>query len=162
MPYTRLDRSTQADIESLLYAEWKPVPIAGFLKNRPHFTSVYRMDRNLQTYGQRYCPYQSKPGPRSKITTAAKESLFYYPDNFPWTYQQEMVIFLDEEWSIETSQPTASRLLAEWLLSKKQGQRVNERQNEALKAAWQAEMKTDITAEMLVLVDESLFKEQSC
>ena len=111
-------------------------------------------------YGEIYRPYQSTPGPRRKITRAAKESLLFYFDNFPWLYQCELVVFLQEEWDIKVSQPTVSRLLAEWRISKKQGQRVGP-QNECLRLAWQADMKTLFTAEMLVFIDESLFKEQT-
>ena len=72
-----------------------------------------------------------------------------------------MVLFLDEEWDIETSQPSVSRMLKEYNFSHKQGTRSSDRQNEALKDAWQAKMKTDFIAEQLIFIDEKLLKEQT-
>ena len=161
MPYTRLDLSTQSDIEALNHADWRPDAIAQHLVNRPGIASVYRMRNNLAMYGSRYCPYQSKPGPRRSITTAARLSLLAYLEDKPWILQSEMVMFLEEEWGIETSQPSVSRMLKEHGISHKQGHRGSNEQNEALKDAWQAEMKTDFTAEMLIFLDECLFKEQT-
>ena len=161
MPYTRLDLSTQSSIEALTHADWRPGAIAQRLVDRPALASVYRMRSNLAMYNRRYCPYQSKPGPRRQITTAAKLSLLAYIDDKPWILQCEMVMFLDEEWGIEVSQPSVSRLLKENRISHKQGTRSSDRQNEALKDAWQAEMKTDFTAEQLIFIDETLLKEQT-
>ena len=111
MPHLRLDLDTQSSIKALTRADWKPRAITQKLVNRPYLASIYRIRNNLAMYNSRYCPYQSKPGPRKVITTAAALSLIAYIDDKPWVLQVEMVMFLDEEWGIKTSQPLVSRML---------------------------------------------------
>ena len=139
-------------------ANGQPTAIANTLPRRPCVNTIRKIDRNLKAYGQLYPPSQSRSSPRHKITRAAKEGMLFYLDTFPWTYQCELVIFLDEEWDIQVHRSTVSRLLKEWRLSRKQGQRIGP-QNDFLRGAWQADKKTCFTADMLVFIDESLFKE---
>ena len=39
----------------------------------------------------------------------------------PWSYQDELAIFLEEEWGITVSQPTICRILKEARISRKKG-----------------------------------------
>jgi transposase len=71
-----------------------------------------------------------------------------------------MVLFLAEEWGVKTSQPAVARLLKRVRIRNKKGQRVGHTQSQPLRVAWQAQMQ-DITAEQLVFIDESLFKQQT-
>lgn len=71
-----------------------------------------------------------------------------------------MAAFLLEEWDIQVSQSTISRLLKNHRVSRKKGQRLGEGQSQPLRTAWQADM-LDLKAEQLVFVDESLFKLQT-
>jgi hypothetical protein len=72
-----------------------------------------------------------------------------------------MSIFLEEEWGLfGISQSTISRLLKEHRISNKKGQKVGHTQSQALRIAWQAQMQ-DITAEQMVFLDESIFKQQT-
>ena len=43
-----------------------------------------------------------------RIHSAAVESLLEYKKQNPWVYQDEMVIFLEEEWGISVDQSTVS------------------------------------------------------
>lgn len=79
------------------------------------------MRNNLAMYGSRYYPYQSKPGLRRSITKAARLSLLAYLEDKARDLQSKMVMFLEEEWVIETSQPSVSRMLKEYSISYKQG-----------------------------------------
>jgi hypothetical protein len=71
-----------------------------------------------------------------------------------------MVLFLEEEWDIKVNQNTVSRLLKRNRLRNKRGQRIGHTQSQALHIAWQAQMH-DISAEQMVFIDESLFKQQT-
>jgi hypothetical protein len=71
-----------------------------------------------------------------------------------------MVMFLEEEWDIRVNQSTVSRLLKRNKLRNKKGQRIGHTQSQALRVAWQAQMH-DISAEQMVFIDESLFKQQT-
>lgn len=46
-----------------------------------------------------------------RLHSAAVESLLEYQKQNPWVYQDEMAMFLDEEWGIKVNQSTISRLL---------------------------------------------------
>ena len=69
-------------------------------------------------------------------------------------------MFLEEEWNIRVNQSTVSRLLKRNKLRNKKGQRIGHTQSQALRVAWQAQMH-DISAEQMVFIDESLFKQQT-
>ena len=69
-------------------------------------------------------------------------------------------MFLEEEWDIRVNRSTVSRLLQRNKLRNKKGQRIGHTQSQALRVAWQAQMH-DISAEQMVFIDESLFKQQT-
>jgi arginine repressor len=69
-------------------------------------------------------------------------------------------MFLEEEWDIRVNQSTVSRLLKRNKLRKKKGQRIGHTPSQALRVAWQAQM-MDISAEQMVFIDESLFRQQT-
>jgi hypothetical protein len=71
-----------------------------------------------------------------------------------------MAIFLEEEWGIAVTQSTISRLLKKHCISNQRGQRVGYTQSQSLRTAWQAFMQ-DVTAEQLVFLDKSIFKQQT-
>ena len=71
-----------------------------------------------------------------------------------------MVLFLVEEWGIQASQSAVVWLLKRARIGNKRGQRVGHTQSQPLRVAWQAQMQ-DLTAEQLVFIDESLFKQQT-
>jgi len=71
-----------------------------------------------------------------------------------------MVLFMEEEWNIRVNRSTVSWLLQRNKLRNKKGQRIGHTQSQALCVAWQAQMH-DISAEQMVFIDESLFKQQT-
>ena len=71
-----------------------------------------------------------------------------------------MVLFLEKEWDIRVNQSTVSQLLQRNKLRNKKGQRIGHTQSQALCVAWQAQMH-DISAEQIVFINESLFKQQT-
>lgn len=70
-----------------------------------------------------------------------------------------MAIFLEER-GIAVNQSTISRLLKKHRISNKKGQRVGHIQSQSLRTVWQSFM-LDGTAEQLVFLDESIFKQQT-
>jgi transposase len=71
-----------------------------------------------------------------------------------------MVLLLEEEWGIKVSQSTVSRLIQRDKIQNKKGQRIGHTQSQPLRIAWQAQMR-DISAEQMVFINESLFKQQT-
>ena len=69
-------------------------------------------------------------------------------------------MFLEEEWDIKVNQSTVSWLLKRNKFRNKKGQRIEYTQSQALQVAQQAQMH-DISAEQMVFIDESLFKQQT-
>ena len=55
----------------------------------------------------------TRTGPNRKLHPAALESLQAYLRQYPFTYQDELKVFLDEEWGIQVSKPTICRRMKE-------------------------------------------------
>ena len=89
-------------------------------------------------YGQIEAPRPCPPGPNRKIHMAALESMLAYLKQNPCTYQDELRVFLKEEWGIEVSQTTISKRLKEMNQSRKQVQRIGP-QDPELRLIYQAE-----------------------
>jgi transposase len=154
------DTVTKTKAIELLRSHWRPDAIA--LKLRIPERTVYEWERKLLTYGDLDRPehLRLRTGRRHRLHTAAKEGLLEYIKQYPWVYQDEMAIYLEEEWGIQVHRSTISRFLKEHHISNKRGQRVGHTQSQPLRTAWQAIMH-DITAEQMVFIDESIFKEQT-
>ena len=102
----------------------------------------------------------TRTGPNRKLHPAALESLQAYLRQYPFTYQDELKVFLNEEWGIQVSKPTICRRLKELDISRQTGQRVGP-QSQILRDDWQASI-VRMRAEQLVFLDECNFKQQSC
>ena len=142
----------------LLESHWRPDAVA---KNvHVSVATAYRWERNIAIYGdtvlpRRYC-HQGRP---RSLSPAALEALLEYLRQKPWLYQDEMARFLREEWDIDVHKSTISRALKKAKISRKRAQRIGP-QSEQLRVAWQA-FASEVTAEQLVFIDESLFKLQT-
>ncbi len=154
------DTVTKNKATELLRSHWRPDAVA--TKLHIHDRTVYRWVNTLQIHGSLNRPPHLclRTGRRRRIHTAAVESLLEYIKQNPWVYQDEMVIFLEEEWGIQVHQSTVCRLLKKHNISNQRGQRLGHTQSQSLRTAWQSLM-LDITAEQMVFIDESIFKEQT-
>ena len=150
--------------QHLLHSHWRPSAVASELRSdgiRCGTSTVYRWEQRLQMYRTIGPLPQAQPaGPPFRVTKAAKEALLEYQRRRPWAYQDELAMFLEEEWGINVSQPRICRLLKRSGISRKKGQRVGNMQNSELLDDWQTFM-LDIHAEQLVFLDESIFKQQT-
>lgn len=155
----RLDTHSKFKALTLLESHWRPPAIAAKLGCSDQ--AVYDIEAKIQRYGVPSLPGLRRNGPRRRITPAAKESLLTHLNRHPYLFQDELAMWLQEEWDILVSRQTVNRLLKEEKLSRKKGQRIGP-QSEVLRKAWQADMATNFVAEQLVFLDESLFKEQTC
>ena len=144
--------------EHLICAHWKPKAIARDIHCSTRAVEKWR--KRLQMYHTIDPPYTLPLGRPRRIIIAAKEAVLEYLRQRPWSYQDELAIFLEEEWRIRVSQPTISRLLKVNKISLKKGQRIGQNQSLMLRNSWQAFMH-EVTAEQLVFLDESIFKEQT-
>ncbi len=152
----QLAPALRSKILRLLLLHWRPDVIAEEV--HCHFTTVYRIQKNLFIYGSSFRPqFRSKDAPR-KIFPVAEDSLITYLEQQPWAMQKEMVWFLWEEWGIHVHRSTIFRILKKRHWSNKKGQRVSIRQNDELRLNWVADL-LQLTAEQLVFVDETLFNE---
>lgn len=158
MGFRNIDTTTKSKAIELSRSHWKPSAIAE--KSHCHIRTAYRWEQRLHMYGTPNLPKVLKTGRPRRLHKAARDSLIEYLQQHPWSYQDELSMFLEEEWSLTVSQPTISRLLKEHRISQKKGQRVGHTQSRQLRVAWQASM-LDFTAEQLIFVDESIFKQQT-
>ena len=159
-----LGTAAKAKAEHLLHSHWRPAAIASELRSDGvacTARSVYTWSQRLQMYRTMGPLLQAQPAGRPRrVSKAAKKALLEYQRRRPWAYQDELAIFLEEEWGISVSQPTIYRLLKESRISRKKGQRIGNTQNLELREDWQAFM-LDVLAEQLVFLDESIFKQQT-
>ena len=150
--------AVRVNAEHLLCSHWKAKAIAKDI--RCSKTAVYALRKRLQVYHTTDPPYTLPLGQPRRIITAAKEAVLKYLRQRPWSYQDELAMYLEEEWRIRVSQPTICRLLKENRISLKKRLRIEQNQSLMLRNSWQAFMH-EITAEQLVFLDESIFKEQT-
>ena len=116
----------------------------------------------MAMYSTLNAPYRLPIGRPKALHSAAVESLLLCHRRYPYLYHDELIHFMDEEWWIRISQPTVSRVLRHNRISRKKGQIIGDAQSQLLRNSYQAEMAMNFVAEQLVVIDESLFKEQSC
>jgi transposase len=105
------DTVTKNKATQLIQSHWRPEAIT---KKGFHCPStLYRWEIRVQMYGAIDRPvYLRLPlGRPRRIHTAAIEGLLEYQKQNPWVYQDEMAMFLEEEWGISVNQSTISRVL---------------------------------------------------
>jgi transposase len=158
MVYHRIDTNTKSKAVALLQSHWRPDAIA--TKSHCHLSTAYRWEKRLQTFGAPNPPGRLRTGRHRKITTAARNSLLEYQRRHPWAFQDELALFLEEEWEVTVDKSTICRLLKREGISKKKGELIGP-QSQPLRTQWQAQMQ-NVTADQLVFCDESIFKDQSC
>jgi transposase len=170
------DTVTRNKAKGLLESHWRPQEVAsklyisqstayGWEQRMQMFNGQIDRPEHLQMVspsllGGYFTNLSKKAGRPRPIHAAAEQSLLEYIARCPWIYQDEMVLFLEEEWDIRVNRSTVSRLLQRNKLRNKKGQRIGHTQSQALRVAWQAQMH-DISAEQMVFIDESLFKQQT-
>lgn len=157
MVYRRIDTATKTKAVALTACHWKPEAIAE--KSHCSLSTAYRWEQRLQTFGAPNLPRHGRNGAPRKIPTAARKSLLEYHCRHPYLYQDELALFMEEEWDITVHRSTISRLLKQARISHKKGELIGPR-SQTLRNEWQARMQ-DVTAEQLVFIDESIFKAQS-
>lgn len=121
MSKLRLSKSAVDEMALLLATDVEPREIAH--RFRCHAATVYRIQQNVDTFGEARPAPQTKMGRPRKITPAALEGLLdWLLDNGSekkLSYLDEMVAFLDEEYDIEVSKSTVCRTLAKEKITQK-------------------------------------------
>ena len=158
MPPFRKDASVHRRSHLLFEAGWRPEAVAS--DAHTHRSTAFRWERNLGVYGQTTVPrHLRSPGPKRSLSPVALDALLEYQRQKPWLFQNELARYLEEEWEICVTRSTICRALKEANISRKRGQRVGP-QSDELRVAWQA-FASQVKAEQLVFIDESLFKLQT-
>ncbi len=121
MSKLRLSKANADEMALLLTTDVEPREIAH--RFRCHCSTVYRIQQNIDTFGEaRPAPVAQLGRPR-KITPEALEGLLdWLLDNSSdskLAYLDEMAAFLDEEYDIEVSKSTVSRALAKEKITQK-------------------------------------------
>lgn len=75
-------------------------------------------------YGTPENPYRHHPGRPRKLHRAAIKRLLRYQLENPWAYQDELAMYLEEEWDMSICQKTISNTLKREGISRKKGERV--------------------------------------
>ena len=99
----RLSDTKRVRATHMLYSHWKPSAVASRLYCSAR--TIERWDQNIQIYGQIDPPNKLPTGRPRRITPAVKDSLLEYQARYPWAYQDEIAIFLEEEWFTANDQP---------------------------------------------------------
>jgi len=158
MGYRRIDTVTKSKAVELLRSRWRPDAVA----DRSHVCrqTGYNWQKRLEMYETPHLPpgYTRRAGRSHQISTAAKESLLEYQRRHSYVYQDELALFLEEEWEIYVHKSTVCRLLRKERITRKQSELIGPR-SQPLRTKWQAKM-LDVTAEQLIFCDESIFKAQ--
>lgn len=158
MPPFRKDPSVRRRAQLLLESHWRPDAVAQDAHSST--STAYRWERNLAIYGHTTIPREKyHQGRYPKLSPAALEALLDYQCQKPWLYQGELVQYLKEEWEVEIHKSTVCKALKKAGITHKKGQRIGP-QSEELRVAWQA-FASQVKAEQLVFIDESLFKLQT-
>ena len=98
-----IDTSTRSKSAALLQAHWKPSAVAErAVAERLHYhpTTIFRWEQRLQLYGSLNPPIRTRVGRPRRIYTAAKQSHYEYVRQNLWIYQDQLMVFLEEEYSI--------------------------------------------------------------
>ena len=148
-----LDQRSVTTIQRLLSAHWRPDAIAE--KIHCSLEAVYRIERNILTWGTARRPRRRRLGRPRSITTIAWRSFLDYLAAHQYLQAQEMVQYLWEEWAISVDESTIRKRLKNEKISRKIAERIGP-QSLQLRAAWQADM-ANFTADQLVFIDESSF-----
>jgi transposase len=117
----RLDLNVRQAIGALLEAGASPVELARLYRCHP--ATVYRYRANLDLYGDVAPPPPSVQGRPRKITHEAREGMLDWllenGEDRQLAYRDEIVVFLQEEYSIYVSKWTVGRALREVKLTYK-------------------------------------------
>ena len=98
MPEHIIDTASKSKAVALLHAHWKPTAIAS--KIHCHRATIYRWEGNIQKHGYLNPRHACRLGRPRVVHTAAKNSALEYVRQHPWIYQDELAMFLAEEWDI--------------------------------------------------------------
>ena len=157
MVYHRIDTATKSKGVELLRSHWRPDAVA--IESHCHQSTAYRWEQRLQMFEAPNPPGRLKTGAPRRITTAAKNALLEYQRRHPYAFQDELALYLEEEWDIHVHKSTVCRLLKRERITHKKGA-LKGPQSQPLRTEWQAKMQ-DVTADQLVFCDESIYRAQS-
>ena len=146
MSYRKIDSFFKAQIIALLIkSHWRLDAIAG--KFFVHIRTAKRWEERMQRYEQLNLSRSRREDRSSVLCTLIKNSLLKFRRQNPWTYQDEMIRFLVEEWNVKIHQTTVSNILKREIISRKKGQRVEHTQSAQLRVAWQIDITSNFVAE---------------
>jgi hypothetical protein len=102
------DTVSKNKASELIRSHWRPEAIAR--KVHCHPSTLYKWENRMQMYRTIDRPLHLclPTGRLCRIHSAAVESLLEYQRQNPWVYQDEMAIFLEEEWGITIAKSTIS------------------------------------------------------
>jgi transposase len=122
--------------------------------------TVQRYRQNLEVLGSHLAPRLSIGRRPKKIHFTAQEALKELLAANESMYQDEIQIWLSEEWGIDAYRTTVARCLKSMNLTHKKSERLNEGRDDQLRAAWLWKM-CYYKASQLVVVDESAASERT-
>ena len=152
-----VNSATKSKAVHLLRTHWRPDAVAE--KSRCSRSIAYPWEQRLRMFGAPSNPYRLRNGRPRSIPRATIENLLQYHLANPWMYQDELAMFLEEEWGISVDRSTISRLLKREGINRKKGELIGP-QSQQLRTAWRADM-MNFTTEHLIFLDESIFKLQT-
>jgi transposase len=157
-PRRRVCNDVRKMILDDLHSGVTPKDITQRLRVSPQFITELR--KTHDAFGTVHPTPWMKPGPASKIPTAAEEGMLDLLDQDPQATLAEFVDLLDLEYGIEVHKSTVCRKLAELKVTYKRVERTNQAQDPDLRADYEGRI-YEYEPEQCVYVDESAANEHT-
>ena len=114
---------------------------------------ILKIRANIRTFGCHTAPPITRLERPPTITAPIKAGLRAYLKDRPWAYQDEMQLYLYDDWGIVVDQSTVSRVLKSMDISRKMLKRIAEERDQDCRNGYQFQI-ANYSADMLVYVDE--------
>ena len=115
---------------------------------------------NFDCYGTVSPPQEGVQGRPRKVHAEAEEGIVDFLEEYPTAQLDEICDFLSDEYDIDVTRMTASRVLRKLKVTYKTVRRVHTEQDPYLRASYMASL-TELSAEQLVYIDESAANERT-
>lgn len=121
---------------------------------------VFKIQANIRTFGTHTAPPTSALGRPPTVTAIMKAGLRVYLEDRPWAYQDEMQLYLYDDWGVAVDRSTISRLLKSMGITRKMLKRIAAERDQDCRNGYRLQV-SNYSADMLVYVDESAANEHT-
>ena len=121
---------------------------------------VFKIQANIRAFGAHTPPPIGALGRPPTITAVMKAGLLMYLEDRPWAHQDEMQLYLFDDWGVVVDQSTVSRLLKSMGISRKILKQIAAERDADCRHQYQFQV-ANYSPDMVVYVDESAANEHT-